>query len=58
VICFGKRKLTIKNTTTKEAHFGGLFYYRRYALDTLLTNLVPLMRDIDDAIDEAEEQIY
>jgi hypothetical protein len=27
-------------------------------MDTLLTDLIPLLRDIDDAIDEAEEQIY
>jgi len=27
-------------------------------MDTLLTDLIPLLRDIDDAIDESEEQIY
>jgi len=27
-------------------------------MDTLTTDLVPLIRDIDDAIDESEEQIY
>jgi len=27
-------------------------------MDTLLTDLVPLIRDIDDAVDEAELQIY
>jgi len=27
-------------------------------MDTLVTDIVPLMRDIDDAIDEAELQIY
>jgi hypothetical protein len=30
----------------------------RIIMDTLLTDLIPLARDIDDAIDESEEQIY
>jgi hypothetical protein len=30
----------------------------RITMDTLVTDIVPLMRDIDDAIDESEEQIY
>jgi hypothetical protein len=31
---------------------------RLLKMDTLLTDLVPLTWDIDDAMDEAEEQIY
>ena len=27
-------------------------------MDTILTDIFPLARDIDDAIDEVEEQIY
>jgi len=27
-------------------------------MDTILTDIFPLARDIDDAIDETEEQIY
>jgi hypothetical protein len=30
----------------------------RITMDTLVTDIVPLLRDIDDAIDESEEQIY